>query len=114
MSKNITDNKDDEDNILEELLESPYAKKERRISNISKLLKVGRRSTSFDDEDIDQQHLSPMTTNKRFFSVLELRNKGFTTTILLLIEKAVFSVSDLFTCHPEYRGNLSPVAQFVY
>ena len=110
MSKNTTDKKDEEDNILEELFESPYAKKERRISNISKLLRVGRRSTSFDDEDIDQQHLSPMTSKKRFLSVLELRNKGCTTTFLHSIGKAVFSVSDHFTCHPGCRGNLSPFA----
>ena len=68
MSKNTTDKKDEEDNVLEDLFESPYAKKERRISNISKLLRVGRRSTSFDEEDIDQQHLSPMTSKKRFLS----------------------------------------------
>ena len=66
MSGNIINDKGLECSIPEELEGSPYARKERRISNISKLLKVGRRSASLDDEDLDQQHLSPMTTKKRF------------------------------------------------
>ena len=66
MSGNIANDKVMECSIPEELEGSPYARKERRISNISKLLKVGRRSASLDDEDLDQQHLSPMTTKKRF------------------------------------------------
>ena len=78
MSRNIPDNEGKEDNILEELDGSPYARKERRISNISKLLKVGRRSTSFDEEDIDQQHLSPMTTKKRFVLYQKPRIEHFT------------------------------------
>ena len=64
MSVNIENNEAVETSFLEELEGSPYARKERRISNISKLLKVGRRSSSLDDEDLD--HLSPMTSKKRF------------------------------------------------
>ena len=61
MSLNIENNEAVE---TVELEGSPYARKERRISNISKLLSVGRRSASLDDEDLD--HLSPMTSKKRF------------------------------------------------
>ena len=65
MSVNIENNEALETSIQQEELEgSSYARKERRISNISKLLKVGRRSASLDDEDLD--HLSPMTSKKRF------------------------------------------------
>ena len=45
---------------------SPYAgtAKERQISKIGKLLKIGRKSSSFEDDELGRLHLSPTAPNR--------------------------------------------------